>query len=335
MGISANQARLLTLTARKSDLELRAQQISARKMLLSLESQQYATNYTNALNIFSTQNAGKKGHYEYTEVPVSQEWLSQYNYSVVKLGENYSYTALGDLSVESIKNALANGYVVGRWIPEQKIVSGGSSSTTTPSGSTAGTYKNLEDYRTKNNLSYEELAAAFVNAYNTKYMGTQYYLEAKYEDLVNEYYKPDSSTFLYKEVNGQGGYYVDRRYNGLIVTLDEIISAVDAGKQPTVEPTEPEETVTIIPAHYEATDHRPNSIATWVEDETGSTTTTVDITVAKAEYDSAMAALSANEKLLDMELTQINTEHSAVKTEYDAVKSLIGDNVEKSFNVFG
>ena len=37
----------------------------------------------------------------------------------------------------------------------------------------------------------------------------------------------------------------------------------------------------------------------------------------------------------DMELTQVNTEHSAVKTEYDAIKSLIGDNVDKSFNVFG
>ena len=31
----------------------------------------------------------------------------------------------------------------------------------------------------------------------------------------------------------------------------------------------------------------------------------------------------------------IDTEHKAVKTEYDAVKSLIGDNVEKSFNIFG
>ena len=37
MGISANQARLMTLTARLHDLELRAQQISAQKMILSLQ----------------------------------------------------------------------------------------------------------------------------------------------------------------------------------------------------------------------------------------------------------------------------------------------------------
>ena len=59
------------------------------------------------------------------------------------------------------------------------------------------------------------------------------------------------------------------------------------------------------------------------------------IATAKAAYDAAMADLSAQEKLFDMELTQINTEHEAVKTEYDAIKSLVGDNVEKSFNVFG
>ena len=56
---------------------------------------------------------------------------------------------------------------------------------------------------------------------------------------------------------------------------------------------------------------------------------------AKATYDANTASISSQEKLLDWELTQINTEHSAVKTEYDAVKSLISDNVDKSFNVFG
>ena len=59
------------------------------------------------------------------------------------------------------------------------------------------------------------------------------------------------------------------------------------------------------------------------------------INAAKAKYDEETTKISSQEKLLDMELTQINTEHSAVKTEYDSIKSLIGDNVDKSFNVFG
>lgn len=50
MGMSASQARLLTLTARLSDLELRAQQISNSKIRLSMESEQAATDYSDALN---------------------------------------------------------------------------------------------------------------------------------------------------------------------------------------------------------------------------------------------------------------------------------------------
>jgi hypothetical protein len=50
MGMSASQARLLTLTARLSDLELRAQQISNSKIRLAVESEDAALDYTNSLN---------------------------------------------------------------------------------------------------------------------------------------------------------------------------------------------------------------------------------------------------------------------------------------------
>lgn len=50
MGMSASQARLLTLTARMSDLELAAQQITNRKIRLATESQSVAEKYSNALN---------------------------------------------------------------------------------------------------------------------------------------------------------------------------------------------------------------------------------------------------------------------------------------------
>ena len=56
---------------------------------------------------------------------------------------------------------------------------------------------------------------------------------------------------------------------------------------------------------------------------------------AQEEYDKHTSEISTAEKLLDLELSQINTEHSAVTTEYDSVKSLISDNTEKSFSLFG
>lgn len=56
---------------------------------------------------------------------------------------------------------------------------------------------------------------------------------------------------------------------------------------------------------------------------------------AQSDYEQATATISKDEKLLDLELSQINTEHNAAKTEYDSVKSLISDNVDKSFSLFG
>lgn len=50
MGLSASQARLLTLTSRLSDLELQAQQISNSKIRLSMQSAQVAEDYADALN---------------------------------------------------------------------------------------------------------------------------------------------------------------------------------------------------------------------------------------------------------------------------------------------
>ena len=56
---------------------------------------------------------------------------------------------------------------------------------------------------------------------------------------------------------------------------------------------------------------------------------------AQATYDKQTAEISRQEKMLDLELSQINTEHSAVTTEYDSVKSLISDNTDRSFSLFG
>lgn len=50
MGMSASQARLLSITARISDVEFKSQQISNNKLRLADESEQIANNYTQALN---------------------------------------------------------------------------------------------------------------------------------------------------------------------------------------------------------------------------------------------------------------------------------------------
>ncbi len=50
MGLASSQARLLLLTARKSDLEYRSQMISQRKIMLAMETETLATDYTRSMS---------------------------------------------------------------------------------------------------------------------------------------------------------------------------------------------------------------------------------------------------------------------------------------------
>lgn len=50
MGLAASQARLLLLTARKSDLEFRAQQITNSEMILAMQTEEVAREYSNKLS---------------------------------------------------------------------------------------------------------------------------------------------------------------------------------------------------------------------------------------------------------------------------------------------
>ena len=55
---------------------------------------------------------------------------------------------------------------------------------------------------------------------------------------------------------------------------------------------------------------------------------------AEAEYENAMKKISRQDKQYDMELNRLETERSALTTEYDSVKKVISDNIERSFGIF-
>ena len=59
-----------------------------------------------------------------------------------------------------------------------------------------------------------------------------------------------------------------------------------------------------------------------------------ELAKAEAEYNAATAKINKKEKLLDNDLKALDTEHNALKTEFESAKSLIGENVEKTFNLF-
>ena len=63
---------------------------------------------------------------------------------------------------------------------------------------------------------------------------------------------------------------------------------------------------------------------------------TDDAAVAKAEaeYSRAMNDIEAKDNIYDLELKNIDTEHTSLQTEYDSIKNVISKNIERTFNFY-
>lgn len=55
---------------------------------------------------------------------------------------------------------------------------------------------------------------------------------------------------------------------------------------------------------------------------------------AEVEYQQATKQIQAEDKKIDNDMKKLDTEHSTLKSEYDSVKNVISKNIERSFSVF-
>ena len=55
---------------------------------------------------------------------------------------------------------------------------------------------------------------------------------------------------------------------------------------------------------------------------------------AEVEYQQETKRIQAEDKKLDLDIKKLDTEHSSLKTEYDSIKNVLGKNVERSFSAF-
>jgi len=61
---------------------------------------------------------------------------------------------------------------------------------------------------------------------------------------------------------------------------------------------------------------------------------TSDDAVAQSKYEYETARISREDNQLDMELKQLETQHEAILKEYDSVKEVISNNVDRTFKLF-
>ncbi len=241
MGMSASQARLLSITARISDIEYKSQTISNVKIRLADESEQLAINYTNALNkqkiTYTTYTDSEHGGQAY-KVDLTPDQLAKYGFRLVKVSDG------SDVS-DSLKNV--NSSQMYEMIESGEYI--------------------MQQYK----LPEEEISSF---------------------ERGKSYAYYDEKDKIYKKVQVGDAFDSNKKY---MIAEDVTVSG-----------------------NYQL----------------GIESDQTELAKAEAEYNAATMKINKKEKLLDNELKALDTEHNALKTEFDSIKSLIGDNVEKSFNLF-
>ena len=106
MGMSASQARLLSITSRMNDIELRSQQISNTKIRLADESEQVANEYTAALNktklTYTDYSSGQA-----QQVDLTPKNLSQFGYKLINRETNEVFS--GNVDAATMYEMIESG----------------------------------------------------------------------------------------------------------------------------------------------------------------------------------------------------------------------------------
>lgn len=332
MGMSASQARFLSLTARKTNVEYEGQQINQQRTTLSNESANYYSQLTQMTvpTPPSTQ--------DYTKITYTFEDGVEKN-TITSLiakpqGEyivSYNQTVLTDTMVSN-GNVIVTKNDEGYFIGSTKLRELGTDSATDPYLSTI---KDPEERK-----KALELEKTYSEMLKNKY-GEEDWLVRYQLNTTNNTYTP----VFYSKKQIENADYTE---NG--TSLSSIKSYIYG------QANESKEVKNANARLEQDTSGRYISISiqnadnTWTEYKLTSTTTTDDnayndamnqYNYNKTMYDKKIQDINAKIKIihgqdknLELRLKQLDTEENAITNEMDAVKKVITKNVESSFKTF-
>lgn len=320
--MSASQVRMLSLTARLSDLEFSAQSISNSKIRLADQSEQVAQAYSLALDKekITVMSADTSTYMDATAYNLT-------TYNAISTTDKQRFLKDSNNRI-LVNSSVANAY-------------NASQSTTGESYLLRQQYPTAEAYvratlgyftKTEANdagLTYDATAIAY---HTNRYTGLEGFLNG-----LGYTSDPDNTDATLVKDDGATSYYSN--------VLDEIAASgyncVEDEKMSDNEWLYKQLTTgNIFLSEWNSkggTDGKGAFVdISW---STGDTTLqtksdTTELAKAEAEYNVAMASIQSKDKRFDLQLATINTEHNAVQTEIDVVKKVIEKNIQRSFKVF-
>jgi len=269
MGLAASQARLLLLTARKSDLEYRAQMICQRKVMLAMQTEELATNYSKALNnrmlYFTWTTDQSKG-------TTKQELLTYSNFTSAQNVTRYRLIDpnTGKIACLSLEEA-------SKYVNEKKYQDG------------EGNFTDKAGYDAA--VAEQQKSMVVLPALkNTEYL---------------------------QQAIQSGALIIQRMYTEQVAKLDDEGNPIKENGQ----------------TKYDTLTDWQSTPLSGMED-VDSKLYQDDDAEASAEYEYQSLLVQTQDKQLDVELKQVETQQKACESEIDSVKKVLEKNIESSFKTF-
>ena len=406
MGLAASQARALLIVARKSDIEYRMQCLTQRKMVLAMQTQQIASEYSAKMNnrklqfvynIDSSSNETKTEDLSYYSLMVNANYIGQYRvtdamgrvvvpsydyipqqeievpvYTKVSTNTDGSYsavttnktvptatnTALGESSATAnngdkiypeiyLPSAKSDGSIEyvkiqnsdGTLNTDAKVVDENGTSMNVfsyigPEGQESSAAKTTANYAMTENLknwykytmattSSLDQSTDFASAAEAEEAGyVQINGETKKvmvdrEPINGKYYTDDGKEYVVASEIANTSYFQNGLRNGALILEKATITD-----------------------KKDALGNKIGESISWASQSLGGSEVIQDVldtsddAAAEAEYETKTAIISAQDKLIDTEIKQLETLHKALETEEDSVKQIIKTNIEKTFATF-
>ena len=190
-------------------------------------------------------------------------------------------------------------------------------------------YNDLDE---ESRAEYDELEKAYNYKLYNNYAEQVYYKatsgETDFDQEMFDYY-----VNIYKQIQAAGGNCISiSDYNGLngdaATDSDWLTNMVKAGKI----------TIDIVNKDNKTGELTFSSTSPSSDTYVGYTeSTAIDskaLAKAEAEYEYKMKQIDQKDEKFDMDLSKLETERTALTTEYDSVKKVIQDNIERTFGIF-
>lgn len=352
MGMAASQARYLGLTARRNNNEFQAQQVTQEKTMLAMQTDNVAMNYTKGLSnrqllfvqMDASSNSSTQKRLTYDIITNSNPFsglnmriVDTSGSIVVPKNQNEDIDLKEQAAIDAYTNAVNN-----RCFTQTE---------TDANGSTTETILNGQNYISKylSGTTSNPILDKDGNAINVDTFKEQVKLldAPSFSEFWrnNEYSSPDLSVTnpntqdrLYTEDDSAAQSAFETEMEKVDILRNTRFCADEGCKNPEyLEKKLRSGEWTLEKLNPDLGSTRGEWItATWQSEALISDGLNgEDDAAAEAEYTQKSTFYKNQDKMLELKLKQLDTEHNAIQTEMDSVKKVIEKNVESSFKIFG